>query len=222
MSPYISIVIPTFNEASNIERVMEGIAKALHRYSYEVIIVDKHSPDGTAGKAKAMGASVLYDDKGKGSALVKGLARARGKVVISMDADLSNRPAELVRLIKGIEGGNDICMGSRFLKGGGTGDMPLQRRLGNKFFVMLVNLLYGSHYTDLCYGYRSFARGVAQKLDLKERGFGIETEINIKAQKAHLRVIEVPSYEKPRVRGEAKLHGLKDGYVILRTILTNL
>ncbi len=194
----------------------------MKRYSYELIIVDKHSPDGTAEKAKALGALVLYDDIGKGSALMKGFRKAKGKITISMDADLSNRPNELALLIAGIESGHDICMGSRFLAGGGTGDMPMHRRLGNRFFVTLVNLFYGSHYTDLCYGYRSFARGVAQKLHLAETGFGIETEINIKAQKKHLRVLEVPSYEKPRLKGEAKLRGFNDGYVIFRTIFRNL
>ncbi len=215
-------MIPTFNEAANIAKVLSGIKRSMKRYSYEVIIVDRHSPDGTAEKAEDLGASVLYDDIGKGSALMKGFRRARGKVIISMDADLSNRPNELALLIAGIESGHDICMGSRFLAGGGTGDMPVHRRLGNRFFVSLVNLLYGSHYTDLCYGYRSFARGVAQRLHLDEEGFGIETEINIKAQKKRLRVMEVPSYEKPRVKGEAKLRSIQDGYVILRTIFRNL
>jgi glycosyltransferase involved in cell wall biosynthesis len=222
MKPYVSIVVPTFNEAANIAKVISGIRRSMKRHSYEIIIVDRHSPDGTADKAKALGASVLYDDIGKGSALTKGFRRARGRVIISMDADLSNRPNELALLIAGIESGHDICMGSRFLAGGGTGDMPVHRRLGNRLFVALVNLLYGSHYTDLCYGYRSFANGVAQKLRLEEKGFGIETEINIKAQKKRMRVLEVPSYEKPRVRGEAKLHSLRDGYVILRTILKNV
>ncbi len=215
-------MIPTFNEAANIAKVLSGIKRSMKRYSYEVIIVDRHSPDGTAEKAEDLGASVLYDDIGKGSALMKGFRRARGKVIISMDADLSNRPNELALLIAGIESGHDICMGSRFLAGGGTGDMPVHRRLGNRFVVSLVNLLYGSHDTDLCYGYRSVARGVAQRLHLDEEGFGIETEINIKAQKKRLRVMEVPSYEKPRVKGEAKLRSIQDGYVILRTIFRNL
>jgi glycosyltransferase involved in cell wall biosynthesis len=222
MKPYVSIVIPTFNEVSNIAAVMSGIRRAMKGHSYEIIVVDKHSPDGTAKLAEKLGASVLYDDLGKGSALMKGIRGARGKIVISMDADLSNRPGELQLLIKGIESGYDLCLGSRFMAGGGTGDMPLHRMLCNRLFVALVNTLYGSHYTDMCYGYRSFARGAAQKLHLEETGFGIETEINIKAQKKHLRVLEVPSYEKPRVKGEAKLRSFKDGYVILGTIMRNL
>ena len=66
-----------------------------------------------------------------------------------MDADLSNEPRELKILIAGIEAGYDICMGSRFLLGGGSDDMPLLRRFGNRVFVLLVNLIYGAKYTDL-------------------------------------------------------------------------
>jgi glycosyltransferase involved in cell wall biosynthesis len=222
MDPYVSIVIPTFNEAGNISRVMSGVGRSMRRYSHEIIVVDRHSPDGTAEKARALGASVLYDDTGKGSALIRGFRAAKGRIIVSMDADLSNRPGELAMLIKGIESGHDICMGSRFMAGGGTGDMPSHRALGNRFFVLLVNALYGSHYTDLCYGYRSFASAAARRLHLEEKGFGIETEISIKAQKMHMRVMEVPSYEKPRVRGTAKLHSFRDGYSIFRTILRNL
>ncbi len=222
MKPYVSIVIPTFNEAANIASVLSGIKRSIKGYPYEVVVVDKHSPDGTAKKAERLGAVVLYDDTGKGSALVKGMRKAKGKIIISMDADLSNRPGELLLLMRGIESGYDLCLGSRFMAGGGTGDMPMHRRLCNMLFVTLVNLLYGSHYTDLCYGYRSFAHSAVQKLHLEEKGFGIETEINIKARKRRLRVLEVPSYEKPRVKGEAKLRGLRDGYVILRTIFKNL
>ena len=100
--------------------------------------------------------------------------------------------------------------------------MPKLRVLGNKAFVHIVNLLYGTRYTDLCYGYRSFSRKALRKLDLKEKGFGIETEINIKAKKSGLKTLEVPSYEKRRENGEAKLHTVRDGLRILRTILRNI
>jgi glycosyltransferase involved in cell wall biosynthesis len=169
-----------------------------------------------------MGARILKESVGKGYALRKGIKASRGDIIISMDADLSNRPNELKLLIAGIEAGYDICTGSRFLTGGGSDDMPALRRFGNKLFVLMVNVLYGSHYTDMCYGYRSFAHGVLEKLDLKEDGFGIEAEINIKAQKRHLKILEVPSYEKQRSNEKAKLRSFRDGYVILRTIIRNL
>ncbi|MDE1846021.1 MAG: glycosyltransferase family 2 protein [Candidatus Micrarchaeota archaeon] len=220
--PYVSVVIPTWNEEGNIGRVLPAIDRVLKGYSYEVIVVDRHSKDRTVSIAKKMGARVLYDDIGKGSALMRGLMAARGELLISMDADLSNEPRELKLLIAGIETGYDICMGSRFIIGGGSDDMPEIRRFGNKVFILLVNLIFGSNYTDLCYGYRSFKRGALQRLGLREKGFGIETEINIKAIKRGLRVLEVPSMEKKRGYGIGKLNTFRDGYVILRTIFRNI
>lgn len=221
-SPYVTVVIPTWNERGNIGRVIPAIKRVLANNSHEIIVVDRHSKDGTAQIAKRLGARVIYDDIGKGSALLRGLASAKGKILISMDADLSNEPKELRLLIAGIETGYDICMGSRFIIGGGSDDMPALRRFGNKVFIFLVNLLFGANYTDLCYGYRSFRRGALQRLALKERGFGIETEINIKAIKRGLRVLEVPSMEKRRAAGEGKLNTFRDGYVILSTIFRNM
>ncbi|MEM0087044.1 MAG: glycosyltransferase family 2 protein, partial [Candidatus Micrarchaeaceae archaeon] len=220
--PYVSIVIPTLNEARNIGRVIKDIKQALDGYSYEIIVVDKHSKDNTAGIARRLGARIIYDDVGKGSALVKGIKESKGSVIISMDADLSHRANELKLLITAIEAGHDIAMGSRFIIGGGTEDMPLIRKLGNKFFVGLVNALFHANYTDMCYGYRSFRRGVMQKLDLKEPGFGIETEISIKAIKKGLNIIEIPSFEKRRAHGNGNLRTFRDGYIILKTILKNL
>lgn len=222
MVPYISIVIPTLNEERNMAKLIRGIKPVIKDYRHEIIIVDGHSKDNTVKIARKMGARIVYDSKGKGSALIKGLRAARGKIVISMDADLSNRPNELRLLIAGIEAGYEVCMGSRFLTGGGSDDMPFHRKAGNRFFVGLVNVLYGSRYTDMCYGYRSFARGVSRRLNLSELGFGIEAEISIKAQRMRLRVLEVPSYEKLRASGEGKLRSISDGLIILRAVLKNL
>lgn len=218
-TPYLSIVIPTLNEQDNIKTLLKEIAPVISDYKYEIIIVDGYSKDRTVEFAKSLGARIIYDSYGKGSALIKGFNAARGDITISMDADLSNRPNELRLLIAGIEAGYDVCMGSRFLTGGGSDDMPLVRKFGNKVFVSIVNLACGAHYTDMCYGYRSFAKGVSKKLGLKEKGFGIETEISIKAQKRHLKVLEVPSYEKLRASGEAKLNTLGDGFIILKAIM---
>lgn len=220
-TPYISIVIPTFNEEGNISYAISGIRKVLKDYDYEVIVVDKHSKDRTVEKAKRMGARILYDDIGKGSALVKGLKASRGSIQISMDADLSHEPMELKLLIAGIETGYDICMGSRFIIGGGSKDMPLIRKFGNKVFVTLVDLLFHTNYTDLCYGYRSFRKGVVNGLDLDQPGMGIETEISIKAIRHHFKVLEVPSIEKKRHSGTGKLRTFRDGYIILKTIFRN-
>ncbi len=222
MRPYISVIIPTLNEQRNMRRLLGGIKSVLKGKRFELIVVDGHSKDDTVKIAKSMGAQIIYDDVGKGSALIKGMASAKGDVIISMDADMSHRPDELRILIAGIEAGYDVCMGSRFLTGGGSDDMPFIRRAGNKAFVLIVNLLYKSNYSDMCYGYRSFSRNALRRLNLSEKGFGIETEINIKAKKLNLKVIEVPSYEKKRFMEEPKLRSINDGFIILRTIVHSL
>ena len=224
--PYLSIIIPTLNEEENIGRMIDEVKIEIKNYSNEIIVVDGGSSgpstDKTVPIAKKHGAKIIFDNVGKGSALIKGFGAAKGKIIISMDADLSHRPKELKLLISGIETGYDICVGSRFMSGGGSADMPPFRIFGNKMFVFLVNLFYGSSYTDMCYGYRSFSRNALKKIRLSEKGFGIETEINIAAQKARLNVLEVPSFEKKRQGGEGKLRSFGDGFVILKTILKNL
>ncbi|MGC9149835.1 MAG: glycosyltransferase family 2 protein [Candidatus Micrarchaeia archaeon] len=220
----ISIVIPTLNEEKNLPYVLKDIEKFFEKkgLEYEVIVVDGYSEDRTVEIAKKFKAKVLFDEFGKGSALIKGMKAAKGEIIISMDADCSNRVNELELLISGIKAGYDACFGSRFLQGGGTGDMPLIRKIGNKFFVFLVNILYGAKYSDLCYGYRSFKKEAIKKLKLEEKGFGIETEISIKAMKNDLKVLEVPSFEKPRKFGKGNLKTLSDGLTILKVILKNL
>ena len=214
----VSIVIPTLNEEQNLQKVLRSIPKDI----YEVIIVDGHSKDKTVEIAKKFGAKVVFDDKGKGSALRKGMKTAKGDIVIMMDADCSHKSSEIGLLTEGIKAGFDVCMGSRFIQGGGTEDMSWYREIGNKFFVFLVNLIWRMNYSDLCYGYRSFRKNCINKLDLKEDGFGIETEISIKAAKKKLRILEVPSYEKARDSGEGRLRTFNDGWQIFKTILREM
>lgn len=221
-SEYISIVIPALNEEKNIGHLLKEVKRIMGSSRYEILVVDGHSKDNTVKLSKANGARVIYDEVGKGSALIKGLHSAKGDIIVSMDADLSNEPKELWLLINGIRLGYDVCMGSRFMAGGSSEDISFIRRIGNRFFVSSVNMIFGSNYSDMCYGYRSFSRKALGKLDLKELGFGIETEINIKAVKAHLKTIEVPSVEKKRMAGDPKLNTFRDGYAILKTILKNV
>lgn len=220
----ISVVIPTWNEEKNIAHVLRDVKNFFKKegYDYEIIVVDKYSIDKTVKIAKRFGAKVVYDMGGKGAAIIKGMKEAKGDIIITMDADCSMIAKEMGLLIEGIKCGYDICMGSRFIQGGGTEDMPWYRKLGNKFFVFLVNLVWRMRYSDLCYGYRAFNRKAVKKLNLKSEGFGIETEISIKAAKKRLKVLEVPSFEKPRKSGKGNLRTLRDGLKILSTIIKEI
>lgn len=136
-----------------------------------------------------------------------------------MDADGSHDTKELPRLLEPVLDGYDASHGSRFLLGGGSDDFTAFRKLGNKMFVGLVNYIYGSNYTDLCYGYRAFKKEAIEKMTCTTNGFEIETEQSIHVRKAGLKVKEIPSFETRRMHGNSNLNSFKDGWKILDLIV---
>jgi len=214
----ISVVICALNE----ERNLPSVLKHIPSWVDEVVLIDGHSTDRTIEVAKEAyeGIRVLLQaGRGKGQALRQGLKHATGDLVVTLDADGSMDPKEIARFVTPLLEGYDVAKGSRFLHGGGTSDMEGYRKLANRFFTLLTNLLYGTRYTDLAYGYNAFKREALEKMQLVGNGFEIETEINIKAKKAGLEIMEVPSFERRRISGKSHLNSLRDGLRILRTIL---
>ena len=220
-SPRITVIIPTLNEERNLPHVLPKIPATMD----EILLVDGYSTDNTVELAKKLcpGIRVIYQDgKGKGNALRYGIAEATGDIIVTIDADGSMDPEQIPSFIAPLLAGYDYVKGSRFLPRGGTLDMPWLRRLGNKIFTTLVNLLYETKYTDLCYGYNAFWRKAFQQVRLNTDGFEIETEMHIKAAKARLKVAEVPSFERARLNGKGRLGTFKDGWKIFRTILLEI
>lgn len=217
----ISIIIPTLNEEENIDTILGNIRREMGERDeeYEILVVDAYSDDSTQEIAEENGCRVILQEGGKGAAIKRGLKEAQGDIIVTIDADLSHRATELGLLIEGIDSGYDLCLGSRFIQGGGTNDMPIHRYMGNRFFVFLVNLIWRTNLSDLCYGYRSFRADAFADVDLKSTGFDIETEFTIRAAKNNLKMLEVPSFEKQRQGGNAKLKTFSDGWRILHTIL---
>lgn len=214
----ISVVIPTLNEAANLPHVFERLPDCLD----EVILVDGHSTDDTIAVAQAIMPSirvVLQEGKGKGNALACGFAAARGDIIVMIDADGSTDPAEIPAYIAPLLEGADFAKGSRFTRGGGSVDITPLRRLGNRFLNGIVNVLYGTRYTDLCYGYNAFWADVLPTINVSCDGFEVETLINVRVAKAGLAVAEVPSVEQERIHGVSKLHPVRDGLRVLRTIV---
>lgn len=214
----VSVVIPTKNEARNIGWVLEH----MHPIVDEVVIVDGLSTDGTVEVARAIRPDVVVIDHplpGKGEALRAGFAAATGDLVVMLDADGSMDPAEIVRFVEQLVDGHDFVKGSRYMPEGGTSDITLLRTLGNRGLTQLANLLYGTRYTELCYGYMAFRRSRIEQLGLTSTGFEIETEIVVKAHRAGLAIVEVPSFESPRRFGVSNLNTFRDGWRVLRTLL---
>jgi glycosyltransferase involved in cell wall biosynthesis len=213
----ISVVIPTLNEEENLPFVLPGVME----WADEVVLVDGYSTDRTVEVARELCPEVcvvMQGGRGKGNALITGFAATTGDIIVMLDADGSTSPAEIPAYIGALLAGAHFAKGSRFLQGGGTADMPFYRKVGNWSFVVIVRLLFGGSYTDLCYGYNAFWKRVLPLLGLDGEGFEIETMMNIRALKAGLRVVEVPSFEAERVYGISRLRTIPDGWRVLKTI----
>lgn len=230
--PRISVVVPARNEARNIPHVLGALPPGLH----EVILVDGHSGDDTIEVARRVLPKirvVRQTRNGKGNALACGFAMVTGDVVVMLDADGSADPGEIHDFVAALIAGADFAKGTRFAGGGRSNDITQFRRLGNAALNGLVNLLYGTRYSDLCYGYNVFWTSLLPVLNLPPvdipglgsedmvwgDGFEIETLINVRVAAAGARITEVGSVEKARLFGESNLNAVRDGLRVLRTIV---
>jgi glycosyltransferase involved in cell wall biosynthesis len=217
VGPRVSVVIPTLNEEKNLPHVFARLPDGLH----EVVIVDGHSTDDTVAVARRLRPGVriiTQPGRGKGNALAAGFAACTGDIVVTVDADGSTDPAEIPRFVAALCNGADFVKGSRFAQGGGSSDITLTRRLGNRALNTLVNALYHTSYTDLCYGFNAFWARCLPYMRVDCDGFEVETLVNVRIAKAGLTIHEVPSRERDRIHGRSNLHAVRDGSRILRTI----
>ena len=203
----ISVVIPARNEADNIAWVLQRIPTFVD----EVVIVDGRSTDDTIEVARLVRPDVVVvsdNGIGKGDAMRVGGMAARGSIIVMIDADGSMDPAEIERYVEPLAQEYDVVKGSRFLQGGGTADMTNLRKAGHLGLLTLANVLYGSKWTDLCYGFCAFRRSAFEELALDADGFEIETQIVVRATRMGMRIAEVPELRIP-----AKIRELAAQYV---------
>lgn len=224
--PKITVVVPAMNEARNLPHVAARMPADVD----EVVFVDGNSVDGTAEVARQLwpnGIHLNQTRKGKGNALACGFEAASGDIIVMLDADGSTDPAEIPSYVGALVAGADFAKGSRFIQGGGSSDITTLRRFGNKGLNGLVNILFATRYTDLCYGYNAFWRHCLEVMKLPDTdtadpqwgdGFEIETLINVRVAAHGLKISEVSSFEKSRIHGVSNLNAFRDGMRVLRTI----
>jgi glycosyltransferase involved in cell wall biosynthesis len=216
--PRVSVIVPTLNEERNLPLVLERLPRRLH----ELIIVDGFSTDETIQVARFLRPDariVLQERFGKGDALRCGFEAATGDIIVMLDADGSADPAEIPAFVDALLDGADFAKGTRFGTGGGSADLTRLRRAGNRGLNSVVNTLFGTSYSDLCYGYNAFWRRCLSVMSVDCTGFEVETLINIRIARAGLQIREVPSFERSRVHGQSNLRTFRDGARVLRTIL---
>src|SRR5260370_7795685 len=214
----LSIVIPTLNEARNLSHVFGRLPQDAH----EVILVDGHSSDDTVEVARCLYPNVrivMQTRTGKGNALACGFAAATGDVIAMIDADGSTDPSEIPYFVHALLSGADFAKGTRFAPGGGSSDITRVRRFGNRVLGLLVNALYETSYTDLCYGFNVFWRRHVATLGLDATstplanprrrlwgdGFEVEALIHMRVARAGLVVSEGPSFYPPRMSAATNL-----------------
>jgi RNA polymerase sigma factor (sigma-70 family) len=219
IAPTVSVIIPARDEAANLPHVFS----TLPPWVDEVVLVDGHSVDDTVAVTRALcpkAKVVTQPGRGKGDALHAGFVAASGDILVTIDADGSTDGAEIIRFVGALVAGADFAKGSRFSSSGGSDDITWVRRYGNRLLSGLVNRMFGTHFSDLCYGYNAFW---ARHLDAIEvsscPGFEVEALMNIRAATAGLTIYEVPSHECARIFGASNLRAIRDGWRILKVIL---
>jgi glycosyltransferase involved in cell wall biosynthesis len=224
-APSIDVVIPALNEEASLPLVLAALPRPPVR---RVVVADNGSRDGTARVAREGGAEVVAAPRpGYGSACLAGLAHLRGHqppdIVVFVDADFSDHPDELPRLIAPIAAGAaDLVIGSRVRGEREPGALLPQARAGNLVACWLIRLLYGHRYTDLG-PFRAIRWAALESLGMSDPDFGWTAEMQVKALRRGLRVAEVPVSYRRRL-GVSKITGtlagtLRAGYTILWTVL---
>jgi glycosyltransferase involved in cell wall biosynthesis len=205
----VSVIIPTRNEAQALRHVLADVPAGLVS---EVLVVDSDSTDGTPEIAAQMGARVIREPRrGYGQACLTGLAHvSSADVVVFLDGDYSDRPAELPRLLQPIaEGRADITLGSRLAAPRTSGSLPWHAVFGNRLAVWLIALLFGQQLTDLG-PFRAARADVLGALALEETTYGWAVEMILKGVLHGYRILEVPVSYHPRI-GQSKISGTVAG-----------
>jgi dolichol-phosphate mannosyltransferase len=210
------LILPTYNEAGNIEAFVEAVRAKLPG-SARILIVDDNSPDGTGEIADRLaerheGVAVLHRPlkEGLGPAYIAGFRRALGEgagFVLEMDSDFSHDPAYLPRLLEAGEGA-DLAIGSRYVPGGGVGDWSAPRRAISRGGSAYARLILGVGVRDLTGGFKCFRREVLEAIDLgsiRSRGYAFQIEMTYRAIQRGFKVVEVPIVFRDRRAGTSKM-----------------
>ena len=213
----VSVVIPALNEEEPIGDVVRAIPREI---ASEVIVVDNGSTDRTAEVARAVGARVVAEPRrGYGRACRAGVdaVSKNAEIVVFLDGDGSDCPELMSRLVDPIsEGAYDFVIGSRTRGRREKGSMNFQQVFAGRLAGWALRALYGVRYTDMC-PFRAIRRDALERLDMREETYGWNLEMQMRAARAGLRILEVPVDHRRRAGGESKVSGTLRGTLLAGT-----
>jgi glycosyltransferase involved in cell wall biosynthesis len=208
-APGVALIIPVLDEAETIGAVVRAVPREIVE---EVIVVDGGSADETVAHARDAGARVIIEPRsGYGAACLAGVRATERPVVAFIDGDGSDDPAEIPRLLAPILAGErDFVIGSRTRGVRDPGSMGAHQRIAGHVAGFLMRALYGVRYTDMC-PLRAIRRDALEKLGMRERTYGWNLEMQMRAARAGLRILELPVRHRNRAGGASKVAGSLKG-----------
>jgi len=210
------LIIPALNEEESITKSIQGLPK---NFFSQIIVVDNNSSDRTADKAKEAGAQVVTEKReGYGQACLSGIEALDQKIdiVVFMDADLSDNPADLPALVEPIKSGEaDFSIGSRIKGQRESGSLTIPQVFGSWLSGFLIQLFWGFKYSDLG-PFRAIRKSALEKICMEDRNFGWTVEMQIKAIQHKLKIVEVPVHYRKRI-GVSKISGTLKGVILAGT-----
>ena len=217
--PLVSVVLPAHDEAATISAIVAG-CRAHTRTPHEVWVIDDGSRDATAELAERAGAKVLRlsPNRGKGGAIREALDHIEGEIIVLLDADGQDDPAEIPRLLDALVPGVDLVIGSRFLGTFRRGAISTINRFGTMAINGLFNLAFGAKVTDTQAGFRAIRSDTLRGLELSARHYDVETEMLCQVVARGGRVVEVPVTRHGRDHGTTDFSRVRDGLRIVRRI----
>ncbi len=217
----LSVVIPCHNEAASIREVLLSCARVLGERPHELLVVDDGSTDATSEEAEAGGARVvrMSQNLGKGLALQAGVEAATGSLMLFLDGDGQDDPADIPALFEALDEDVEMVIGSRFLGTLHPGSIHPLNRVANEAFSGMITVLFGQRITDSQAGFRLIRRAPYRALKIRAREYDVETDMLLKAIRAGWRVREVPVSRYPRGGSTTDFKRVRHGLMILTRIL---
>lgn len=220
MSSKISIIIPLYNEEGNIVPLVESVdqLRKKQKWNCEIVLVNDNSKDKTAELADKLAKkykkiNVIHKkgNQGMGNTLILGTKRAKGGIIVWIMGDRSDDLNTIPKMIKKIEKGADVVFGSRYIRGGSSGDIDKFKAFASSGYTTFARVVFGLRVHDITNAFRAFRKEVFNKIKLDSGDFAISPEFAIKAHLKRFRLAEVPTTYSDRVSGQTKFNMFKMG-----------